>query len=97
MQVFITQTDHLSDRALYTVLLRDVFRQKIPLLPVVPGSAWHFDLLGGWSDDDLHTYLKYYADEDDRQRWLADFPDYQLPAHEDLPYDRDQYLPPAEY
>lgn len=92
MRVFIGQTNHLSDRELYTLLWRDVLREEMPMLPDRPGSAWHLDLLGSGSEMDTHLYLKYYAEEDWRQRWLADFPDYDMPAHQNPPYDRDRHL-----
>jgi len=91
--VFVTSTNHLSDRDLYTVLWQRVLLDEVPLLPDDPRAAWHIDLLGGWSEDDIATFMKYYADEDERQRWLADFSDYDMPSHEDPPYDRDRHLP----
>ena len=93
MRVFISQTDHLSDRELYTLLWRDVLREETPMPADCPGSAWHLDLLGSGSETDTDLYLKYYADEDWRQQWLADFPDFDMPAHENPPYDRDRNLP----
>jgi hypothetical protein len=45
------------------------------------------------NDEDTMIWLKYYADEEERQRWNLDFPDHPLPAHEPLSFDRDRHLP----
>jgi len=72
-----------------------VLREKNPVLLDDPIGAWHVDLLGGCSEDDIFAHMKYYADERYRQQWLADFPDYVMPAHEDPPFHRDCRLPQA--
>ena len=56
-------------------------------------KALHLDVLGGGSEEDLHLNLKYYADEEERRDWAKDWPEEPMPAHEDLPYDRDRHLP----
>jgi len=60
-----------------------------------PGSGWncHIDFLSSGSDEDNFLYLKYYADEDYRQRWQNDWPNDIVPAHEDPAYDRGAKLP----
>jgi hypothetical protein len=68
----------------------------MPALDPDEGSAWHIDILGGCSEQDIALRLKHYADEAMRQHWRSDFPDYDLPDHVDPPYDRDRYLPPYE-
>jgi hypothetical protein len=50
-------------------------------------------LIGGGSEADIALYLKYYADEDERPRWIQEWPDDQLPDREPPPYDRDRRLP----
>ena len=60
-------------------------------------SAWHVDLLATGSEPDTFLYLKYYADEDFREYWLAEFPDYQLPDHESPHFDPDAPLPRPSY
>jgi hypothetical protein len=97
MRVFVSQTDHLSDRALYTRLWQDSLREEVPVLPEDEDSSWHIDLLSGGSAEDNYLYLKYYADEEWRRQWADNFPDDEIPAHEDPPYDRDRHLPQETY
>lgn len=57
----------------------------------------HIDILGGCSDEDILLQMKYYADDEEREEWAKDFPDFEMPAKEELPYDRDRFLPRADY
>ena len=97
LRVFIEQTDHLSDRELYTHLWTHSLREETKAMPMAANSAWHIQMLGGCSEEDMHLYLKYYADEDWRRQWHKDWPKDPIPAHEDPPYDRDRLLPKADY
>ena len=92
MRVFLSETDHLSDRQLYTRLWGRMLREDVPLVPLSPGSASHLRAIGT-SDEDNNLYLKYYADEEWRDRWRVEFPRDIIPAHEDPPFDRDRHLP----
>lgn len=89
MRVFLSQTDHLSDRELYALLWGDTLREPVKDMPRDESSAWHIDFLSGGGEEDTRLYLKYYADEETRRRWLADFPEDEMPQHEEPPYDRD--------
>jgi hypothetical protein len=93
MNVHLSQTNHWSDRELYEHLWRDTLREFTMDLP--PGSGWncHIDFLSSGSDEDNFLYLKYYADEEYRQRWHDDWPNDVIPPHEDPKYDRDSKLP----
>ncbi len=96
LRVFLSQTDHLSDRELYTRLWRELLREPVKDMPLDESSAWHIDLTGSGSTEDTQLYLKYYADEGARQRWAADFPDDGMPEHAEPPFDRDRYLPQVD-
>src|SRR5262249_53765051 len=97
MRVFLTSTDHLSDRELYALLWSEVLQEEVKAMPFDEYSAWHVDLVGSGSDEHIDLWMKYYADEQTRQQWMKDWPDYEMPEHEDPPYDRDRRLPNAGY
>jgi len=90
LHVFLDQTDHLSDRELYTHLLRVVLPEEMDALNADQGWNCHIDVLG-YGQPEL--YLKHYADEKAREWWRQDYPGDRIPDHEDPPYDRDSRLP----
>jgi hypothetical protein len=97
LRVFVEQTDHLSDRELYTFLWTESLREETKALPPEANGACHIQPLGGCSEEDIQLHLKYYADDAFRQFWQKDFPDDPIPPHEDPPYDRDRLLPKPDY
>ncbi len=94
---YLLHTNHLTDRELYVYLYHDGLREEAVLFPENPSYAYMIDLTGSGSDADNQTYLKYYADEEHRQQWARDWPDDQLPEHEDPPFDRDRFLPQSPH
>ena len=97
MRVFVTSTNHLSDRELYSQLWNESLREETPAMQFDESGAWTINLVSSGSDEDTYLYLKHYADEEWRLHWLKDFPDYEMPAHEDPRYARDRSLPQATY
>ena len=90
---YVLHTNHLSDRDLYDYLYHDALREETVLFPENPSYAYMIDLTGSGGEDDNHTYLKYYADEEYRRQWAHDWPDDPMPDHEEPPFDRDRLLP----
>lgn len=93
LSVFLDQTNHLSDRALYELLHGELLPDEMDELRPDDGGAWHLNILGGCSEQDIKLYLKYYAEEEWRRSWMAEWPDYDMPSREDPPHDRDRFLP----
>jgi hypothetical protein len=90
--VILYCTDHLSDRELYTLLWTELLLEDHPVVPDGFPVTTHLDVLGGWSEDDIEVFLRYYADEDDRKTWREEFGK-TLPEHVDPPHERDRFLP----
>jgi hypothetical protein len=98
LRVFLLSTDHLSDRQLYEVLWRETLHHEVPIEPEGPdaddfGGAWHVDLVSTGSAENIRAWLMYYADEQTRDHWRREYPEDDMPAHQDPPYDRDRHLP----
>ena len=93
--LFLEQTDHLSDRELYTWLRDDALRKEYQGFGV-PIGDWHLDVLGGCSEEDLVLSMRFYASDEEREWWAAEFPDFPMPPREKPPYNRDQLLPQPE-
>lgn len=93
MDIELCHTDHLSDRRLYEHLWNDTLREEDPDLPAGSGWTQTYDLIGSGSDEDIDICLRYYDDEEQRQRWAKSFPNDVIPPHEALPFDRDLHLP----
>ena len=87
----LEDTDHLSDRGLYRFLVTDGLKEEAPLSPGAL-STWHLSAIGCGSEEDGLIHLRYYADDDARQRWEREFGG-PIPLKEPLPFDRDRLLP----
>lgn len=93
IRVFLSHTDHLSDRELYTALWHEVLREETRPLVDESNAAYHVSLVGTGSEEDNRAYLAYYADDADREHWRQHFPDEDLPPRKAPPFDRDRLLP----
>jgi hypothetical protein len=90
---YLHNTNHLSNRELYSYLFHDGLREDAVLFPDNPGYVYGLDVLGSGSEEDMQLYMKYFADEAYRAEWMRDFPELEFPPHEDPPFDRDKDLP----
>lgn len=94
--VYLSSTDHLSDRQLYSKLLSDILLEPTTLMPEDPAYGVHIDIIGGFSLEDIQIYLRYYADDRARRDWKKDFPGEEIPPKETPPWDRDRHFPTLE-
>ena len=96
LQYYLYNTDHLSDRELYKRLWLDELREDyVPMQD--SQSAFVIDFISSGSEQDIHDYLKYFADPLARQGWKREFPECDVPEQEDPPCDRDRFLPRAPW
>ena len=98
-RTYLCFTNHLSDRELYALLLDEVLPQPDKELPPELGYNTTIDVSQYAADEQFNqTYLRYYADEQERAMWAEGFPEDRIPPHEDPPHedpphDRDERLP----
>lgn len=95
-RLFLSSTDHLSNRELYTWLLTDALKEELMGFGLPFGNC-HLDVLGSGSDEDIILQMRFYADDAERARWQKSFPDFPMPAKEPRPYDRDRLLPKSQH
>jgi hypothetical protein len=88
---YLSSTNHLSDRELYSKLWSEILREEHPVVPDDYPLVTDIDILGGWRNEDMDLFLKYYADDEERRGWAAEGK--TIPEHEDPPYSRDHLLP----
>lgn len=92
---FFCDTNHLSDRALYSLLYERWLDE--PTADIPPEAETNTTTIvsefnvGGLTSEEI--YLCYYADEADRTLSRSADLSQTFPPHEDPPFDRDRFLP----
>ena len=88
--IVINNTDHLSDRELYTLLWNETLRKEYV---VSPRHAIQIDMTKTGVDEGMPVYLKYYATEAQREMYSQVYPDFEMPEHVEPPRRRDHLIP----
>jgi len=88
--VVLGNTDHLSDRELYTLLWNETLRQEYIISTHYPLDI---DMTKTGIDDGMSIYLKYYASEEQRRMYADVYPDFEMPEHVEPPRRRDHLIP----
>jgi hypothetical protein len=84
-RILLDFTDHLSDRELYCIILRDILPCHEKQIDA-PSNYLHWDCANVGGDPEV--WLRYYATEQERLEWEDELP-CPLPQHEDLPHARE--------
>ena len=94
--VILGNTDHLSDREMYTLLWNETLRTEYV---INPNYSIQIDLTKTGPDNGMPAYLKYYATEEQRRMYSAAYPDFKMPEHVEPPRRRDHLIPehPSEF
>jgi len=88
LNVYLHATDHMSDRELYSQIVEHVEYNETPLWPDDPGSAISISFISHGTDEELQIFLRYYADETEREWWKEHYPSLPIPTSELPPYPR---------
>jgi hypothetical protein len=83
-RIVLDFTDHLSDRELYTLIIRDILPAREKKLDSL--NNWlHWDCTGESIDPEV--WLTYYASDEDREEWAESYRQ-PLPPKRVPPYPR---------
>src|ERR1019366_4189201 len=92
---FFINTDHLSDRAFYTLLCEQWLDEPTADIPLEAETNTTLIVsefnANGMTHEEI--WLRYYADEDYYSLCRSTEPDAKFPPHEDPPFGRDRFLP----
>ena len=91
-RIVLDFTDHLSNRQLYCLILRDILPEPEKKLEH-HRSYLHWDCADMGGDPDV--WLKYYATDEDRQTWADDIAG-EMPDREYPPFPRELPRAPQE-
>jgi hypothetical protein len=95
LQVIVEDTDHLSDRELYTKLL-DYCDEQTVCFAGIPGAATHWSPIGSYGEEDIQVWLRYYATPEQRSEHVIEYPGVPIPPSEPPPYPR-PWLPTQDF
>ena len=84
-RIVLEFTDHLSDRELYTLILRDILPVEEKRIEGA-GHTLHWDCSES-EEGNSEAWLRFYASDQDRTRWLKEHGG-PIPPHQEPPYPR---------
>lgn len=98
-RIYLHHTNHVSDRELYTLLIERVLDEETELVSPDLGWVCEIDIYEYGTaaiPDGQQVWLRYYADEFEREEWAEDMSEEEFPPHENPPFDRDRHLPRSQ-
>lgn len=92
---YLHHTNHLTDAELYRLLTQKLLKESSDILAEETQASIHCDVSDFYEDsqEGVDIYLSYYADEMERQEFLAANPEWLLPPVLPCPSNRDELLP----
>ena len=93
MRIFLTNTDHLSERQLDQFLLKEILDHPIAQVPLEHDCGCVVDVVGLEVQEDPVSWLTYYASNRERMEWAKQNPGRALPMSLPAPFARDKHLP----
>ena len=94
---YVLNSDHLSDREVYTHLWREDLREPAMLPGRSKHGGWFHDFVGSGGDEDTQTWLRYYASDEARADHARENPKAPMPPREKAPFNRDWRLPKGPF